>query len=376
MRYFLIAGEASGDLHAAWLIRALRRADKDAKFQFTGGGQMAEAAGLPPLIHYRQMAFMGVWDVLKNLKTIRHNFRTVKNAIRTYRPDALILVDYPGFNLRMAEWAKKQGFRVYYFISPKIWAWKEKRVEIIRRYVDRMLVILPFETEFYRRHGISVTYVGNPVKEEMEAYRPGTEEEFRRHAGLSSGRPLIALLPGSRVSELKHMLPVMSRLPSRFPEYEFVIAGAPGMPPHMYERFGATDIPVVYNATYDLLYHAKAAVVTSGTATLETALAGTPQITGYKTMALQYYIGKHFIRVPFISLVNLILKRPLIAELLQNDFNETTIIRHLTPLLREGKSKKAVLEGYEELRRLLGPQKASETAAKVITNDLLGRKKG
>ena len=369
MKYFLIAGEASGDLHTSYVMRELKQKDPNAVFRFAGGDKMSAVAGTEPVVHYRDMAFMGVWDVIKNLHKVKRNFTRIKDAVKDFRPDAVILTDYPGFNLRMAQWSKQQGYKVFYYISPKLWAWKENRVRYIRDYVDKLFVILPFEKEFYRRHGIDVTYVGNPVEEEMEEFTPLSRDDFLRKNRLDD-KPLVALLPGSRVMELKYMLPVMSRLPSMFPEYQWIIAGAPSLDEEIYRRYARANIPVLFDQTYDILHHARAAVVTSGTATLETALAGTPQVTGYKTMALQYHLGKHLIKVPYISLVNLILDRPLIPELLQGEFNTRRIADTLAPLLSEGASRQAMLDGYAELRRRLGPLKASRETAEGILKSL------
>jgi lipid-A-disaccharide synthase len=367
MKYFLIAGEASGDLHASGLIEALKQKDKQAAFRFAGGDLMAKASGTSPVIHYKDMAFMGVWDVLKNLRTIKRNFDQVKQSIKEFNPAAVILVDYPGFNLRMAKWAKQHGYKVFYYISPKLWAWKEGRVEIIRKYVDKMFVILPFETEFYRRHGIEAEYVGNPVKEAVEAFVPPDRENFNRKHGLS-GKPLIALLPGSRKTEIKLMLPVMAELMEYYPAYEFVIAGAPSLTRGDYDGvLQNRPVKIIFDATYDILAHARAAVVTSGTATLETALFRVPQVVGYRTYPLQYWIGKHIVNIKFFSLVNLILNRPAVPELLQNAFNPDTIRKHLDAI-SEGEKREKMLRDYEDLNKIIGPYKASEQTAEGIIN--------
>ncbi len=369
MKYFLIAGEASGDLHASYLIKAIGRRDPRAEFAFAGGDKMAEAAGKSPVIHYRDMAFMGVWDVLTHLGTIRRNFRRVRQAIDRMRPDAVILTDYPGFNLRMAKWAKRRGYKVFYYISPKMWAWKEGRVELIRRYVDRMLVILPFEVNFYRRHGIEAVYVGNPVAEETALYRPPGRQTFLARHGWDE-KPLVALLPGSRRQEIRHMLPLMMSLPDKFPAFRFVVAGAPSLERAIYERYGLReDTPLVFDETYDLLAHAHMAVVTSGTATLETALFGVPQVVGYRTHPLQYHIGKHLVKIKYFSLVNLILDRPAVPELLQHDFNTESVAEHLNAL-DHGDAREEMLAHYRELAAMLKEKTASEEAARVILNDL------
>ncbi len=371
MKYFVIAGEPSGDLHASNLIKGLKRHDPEASFRFAGGDLMQAAAGVEPVVHYKDMAFMGLWDVLTHLRTINRNFNRIKRDIKAFAPDAVILVDYPGFNLRMAKWAKKQGLKVFYYISPKLWAWKEGRVEIIRRYVDRMLVILPFETDYYKKHGIEVTYVGNPVKESVENFNPSPEKVFRSSHRLSD-KPLIALLPGSRKTEIKMMLPVMKELAAYYPAYEFVIAGAPSLTRTDYEPYlQNSGIKILWNATYDLLSHAHAAVVTSGTATLETALFRVPQVVGYRTYKWQYELGKLFVKIDYFSLVNLILNRPAVPELLQDEFNPDKIRRELDAVLA-GPNRNEMLKNYEALREKLGPLSPSDRAAEEIIGRLTG----
>ncbi len=360
MKYFLIAGEASGDLHASNLMKALSGCDPQASFAFAGGDLMSKAAGKNPVVHYKDMAYMGITDVLLHLREIRNNFRKIKEAVNRFQPDALILVDYPGFNLRMAKWAKRQGFKVIYYISPKLWAWKESRVEIIRRFVDKLFLILPFEKDFYAKHEIDAEYVGNPVVDAVENFKKSNPEK------IESQKPLIALLPGSRKQEIQRMLPVMSQLPRKFPAYDFVIAGAPGLSEELYRQYGAENIPVLFGKTYQILNSAYAAVVTSGTATLETALFKVPQIAGYRTNALQYHIGKHLVHIDFFSLVNLILGKKAIPELLQNEFNIEKITRHLKEITDENHRNK-MLADYEELSRILGNRSASaETAKRII----------
>ena len=333
---------------------------------------MAKAAGKEPVIHYRDMAFMGLWDVLTHLRTIQRNFKRVRQAIESMQPDAVILVDYPGFNLRMAKWAKKRGYKVFYYISPKLWAWKEGRVALIRRYVDRMMVILPFEVDFYRRHGIEVTYVGNPVAEETAQYRPVDRSRFLARNRLDD-KPIVALLPGSRRQEIRYMLPLMMRLPAMFPDYRFVIAGAPSLRREVYEKNGLTEeVPLIFDQTYDLLAHAHLAVVTSGTATLETALFRVPQVVGYRTHPWQYRIGKWLVKIKYFSLVNLILDRPAVPELLQDAFSTEEVARHLKAL-DAGERRKRMLADYEELAEMLQEKTASEEAAGVILQYLDSR---
>ncbi len=367
MKYFLIAGEASGDLHASNLMKALSKYDSGVSFAFTGGDLMASVSGQKPVVHYRNMAFMGVIDVLKNLRTIRKNFETVKNAVLRFKPDALILVDYPGFNLRMAKWAKKQGIKVFYYISPKLWAWKEGRVEIIRQNVDKMFVILPFEVDFYKKHSINVQYVGNPVVDAVTDFKPAERTDFLEKYTLED-KPLIALLPGSRKQEIKRMLPIMEKVQQNFPGYQFLIAGAPSLDEKIYKQtLEQENIPVIFNETYNILAHSTAAIVTSGTATLETALFGIPQVVGYRTQALQYWIGKHIVDITYFSLVNLIMDEPVVPELLQGTFNSQNINMHLKKLLH-GDERMQMLERYKRLKEKLGNKRASGETARAIIN--------
>ena len=362
----LIAGEASGDMHAARLMRALRARDSEAEFRFLGGDEMARVAERKPEIHYADMAFMGLWDVLTHLRAIKRNLKRAENILETFRPDALILVDYPGFNLRMARYAKERGFRVFYYITPKVWAWKEGRVEQLRKYTDRRFVILPFEPAYFAKHGLEVTYVGNPVKEAIDDYRPPDAAEFRAANGLD-GRPLVALLPGSRRQEIRHMLPMMLRLAASMPQVQFAIAGAPSLDESVYRRYGWDEhIPLLHGKTYDLLSVAQAAVVTSGTATLETALLGVPQVVGYRTVEWQYRLGKLFVDIDYFSLVNLILNRPAVPELLQGEFNEATVRRYLEKLLADTPERRQMLADYADLRKTIGEKRASEEGAGII----------
>ena len=366
MKYMLIAGEASGDLHAARLIRALRARDAAAEFRFLGGDEMARAAGREPEIHYADMAFMGLWDVLTHLRAISRNLKRAENLLETFRPDALILVDYPGFNLRLARYAKERGFRVFYYITPKVWAWKEGRIEQLRRYTDRRFVILPFEPAYFAKHGLEVTYVGNPVKEAIDEYRPPDAAEFRRKNALDE-RPLVALLPGSRRQEIRHMLPMMMRLADMMPGVQFAIAGAPSLDESVYRRYGWNErIPLLHGQTYDLLSVSQAAVVTSGTATLETALLGVPQVVGYRTVEWQYRLGKLFVDIEYFSLVNLILNRPAVPELLQGEFNEVRVKNYLEKLLHDTPERRQMLADYADLRKEIGDKRASEEVAGLI----------
>ncbi len=379
MRYFLIAGEASGDMHAARLMEALLRRDAGAEF-FCFGGDKMKAVGGKLLLHHRHMAFMGFWEVAKNLRTIAANLRLAKEEISRLRPDALILIDFPGFNLRIADWAKKQGLKVYYYISPQIWAWKEKRIEKIRRVTDRMFVILPFEKDFYAQRGMEVTYTGHPLLEQFpeEEAPQNTSLRLSPNITLPGGallppeQRLIALLPGSRKQEVQRILPVMLKLPPRFPQHRFLIAAAPGLDDaffhHLFER-EKTSLPLLRNQNRALLQRAEAAVVCSGTATLETALLGTPQVVGYRSSALSYAIAKRLVKVPYISLVNLILNAPLLEELIQNDFNPARLEQSLHQLLQP-QTRQRLQKGYHQLRALLHPPIPGKTASEVVAEGI------
>ncbi len=363
MRYYIIAGEASGDLHGSGLVRELRVADPAAEFRAWGGDKM-EAAGAPLVKHYRDLAFMGFVEVVKHLGTILKNIKFAKADILAFRPDVLILIDYPGFNMRIAKWAKALGIRVVYYISPQIWAWKEGRAKAIKRDVDQMLVILPFEVPFYRKWGMEVEYVGHPLVEVVDA---ALKSGLPAKLGLT-GKPLIALLPGSREQEIRTKLPIMLSVVEAFPDYEFAVAMAPSQPESLYREIaGGKPIALVAGQTYELLRQSHAALVTSGTATLETALFGVPQIVCYKGHPASYWLAKKLIKVKYISLVNLILDRPVVPELIQNDLNTEKITELLRKLLPEDSPyRRQMQQDYATLWDLLGSRRASEAAAKLI----------
>lgn len=374
MHYFLIAGEASGDLHASQLMRELAAADPQARFTFMGGDLMAEIAEHGPLIHYRDMAYMGFSEVLRNLGKIRRNMAAARQAVVESKPDALILIDYPSFNLKVAATAAKASVPVYYYISPKIWAWKQWRVKAIRRLVRRVLCILPFEPDFYSSHGYAnATYVGNPSVEEIEralAAAP-SREEFAKAHGLRDNRPFIALLPGSRRGEIRCNLPVMDAVAREFPGYTIVVAGAPSVDDSVYS--GLTKFKVVRSAAHELLAHAQAALVTSGTATLEAALAGVPQVVMYRSNGskLAYNLMKRLLKVRFVSLPNLIAGREIIPEMLLHFCTPEAVAKRLRQLTPDSSPARAVqIEGYREMRAILGPAGASARAASLIINDL------
>ncbi len=364
MKYYLIAGEASGDLHGSNLLRELNLQDTQAQFRGFGGDLM-EQQGLALVKHYRELSFMGLIEVIKNIRSIAKNLALAKKDLLDFKPDVLILIDYPGFNLRMAEFAKANGIKVIYYISPKLWAWKESRVKKIKALVDLLLLILPFEKDFYLKHGYKQTvYVGNPVVDAVQAFVP--ETNFRQKHELND-KPIIALLPGSRLHELEHMLPVMLQVVPHFPDHEFVIAKAPGMDDEVYERLlHGFPVKAVKAHTYDLLYVAQGALVTSGTATLETALFHVPQVVCYKISALTYAVGKRFVKISLYSLPNIIAGKEIIRELIQSELNLVNLVDELKAALPGGNKHQIITNGYRELHQLLGTENASQKASKKI----------
>lgn len=370
MKYFISAGEPSGDLHASQLIASLRAADPAAQVAFLGGDLMAEAAGQAPAIHYREMAFMGFSEVLRHLRQIASNLRRARQAIDAFAPDVLVLVDYPSFNLKLAAYAKAHGIRVAWFISPKVWAWKEWRVKRIRRLVDRMCCILPFEPKFYRqRHGYEATYVGNPSVSEVDSRlaRASSRTEFLARHSLPD-RPIIAIVPGSRRSEIKNNLQIMETAAARYPDYQPVVAGAPGIDLAYYGYYLTPGIPIVENDTFELMHHAEVALVTSGTATLECALVGTPQVVCYRAngVKLSYLIMEKLLKVRYVSLPNLIADKQIVPEMLIHLCTPERVGRELGNILPGRPGYDNQLESYREMRRILGSANAAATAAAII----------
>ena len=375
MKYYIIAGEASGDLHASKLMEALQREDAEACFRFFGGDLMA-AVGGTRVRHYRELAYMGFFPVLLHLPTILANMRSCKRDIAGWGPDAVILVDYPGFNLGIAKYVRAElGLPVYYYISPKIWAWKEYRIKNIKRDVTEMFCILPFETDFYEgRHHYPVHYVGNPTADEVASFKAAYDGSFADY-----GRPVIALLAGSRRQEIKDNLPAMIEAVKAFPAYQPVLAGAPGIEPAYYEQFVAgTGVEVVRGMTYPLLAHASAALVTSGTATLETALFGVPQVVCYETPIPKVisFLRRHILKVRYISLVNLIAGCEVVPELVADTFSVGNIRAELGKILPGGSGRQAMLDGYAEVGRRLGKAGAPDNAARIMVGLLKGRGRG
>lgn len=376
MKYYLIAGEASGDLHGSKLMQGLKSKDPGAEFRFFGGDLM-EAEGGTLVRHYRQTAVMGLFKVIFNLRKISGNLQFCKQDIEAYQPDALILIDYSGFNLRIAKFARPEGFRVIYYISPKVWVWDRKRVYTIMENVDRMYVILPFEVDFYRQYNYPVEYVGNPILDAVEESRVeavGQKTFFSRNS--LDDRPVIALLAGSRKEEIKHCLPEMLAVIDQFPGYQFLIAGAPAISPEYYARFtGNHHVDVLFDQTYDLLMNADAAVVTSGTATLETALFGVPEVVVYKMGELTYRIGRQFVKPKFFSLVNLILDREVVKELLQYRLRKK-IALELRRILEDEAYRMVMLDNYRALRKRLGEPGAYHRLAGSIVEYVGQEKQG
>ena len=380
MRYFIIAGEASGDIHGAALIDAIKQHDSEAQVEFLGGDLMAQSAGHAPLIHYRDMAFMGFIEVIKHLGSILGFMRRAKKAMTAHRPDALILIDYPSFNLKMAKWAKGQDIPVFYFISPKVWAWKEYRVKDIKRYVTRMFSILPFETAFYRKHDYEVEYVGNPTVKEIQqaigTMRP--VDQFRSDNGLDHAKPIIAIVPGSREKEIRDNLPTMLAAALDHSDCQPVIAGAPSIDNSIYEKLMTKfQVPVLHDQTFELVHNARVALVTSGTATLETALLGTPQVACYRMNGSEqlYKFYSRLIKGKYVTLPNLIADEPIIPELLIHQCTVESVDSWLDRLLDDSDERRNMLAGYKRMQAILTTKDCATTTAQRIIEELNGNKR-
>ena len=369
MKYYIIAGEASGDLHGSNLMKALYKEDVTADIRFWGGDLMQDVGGTL-VKHYRELAFMGFSEVIMNLKTILNNIKICKADIEKFNPDVIIFIDYPGFNMRIAKWAKHKGIKTHYYIAPQIWAWKENRIKDVKRDFDKLFVILPFEKDFFEiKHHFPVEFVGHPLIDAIHNRIKTDLTSFRKENNLNE-KPIIAILPGSRKQEISKMLSVMLSIVSDFPEYQFVIAGAPSQDYHFYKPFLTNEnVKFISNKTYDLLSIATAALVTSGTATLETALFKVPEVVCYKGSWASYQIAKRIITLKYISLVNLIMDEVVVTELIQDKFNPKNLKQELSKLLEEN-HRKVLIKKYDDLESKLGGVGASEKTAKLILNDL------
>ncbi|MCQ2290537.1 MAG: lipid-A-disaccharide synthase [Muribaculaceae bacterium] len=377
MKYFIIAGEASGDIHGASLIDALKKEDAEAQFQFLGGDMMAASAGVQPLIHYRDMAYMGFIEVMKHLPTILGFMKTAKQAIMANRPDAVILIDYPSFNLKIAKFAHAQGIPCFYFISPKVWVWKEYRVKDIKRYIARLFSILPFETAFFRKHNYEVEYVGNPtVKEIAEASEKFTHfSTFAAENSLDEDKPVIALVPGSRRKEIRDNLPTMVEAALRHTDCQLVIAGAPSIDQSLYDEVLeplGTSVPVLYGKSFELVHHARVALVTSGTATLETAILGTPQVACYRMNGskLLFKFYRRLLKGKYVTLPNLVTDEPVIPELLLHFCSVEAVDSHLTAVLTDSPEREQMLQGYRRMAEILTEKDCTACTAQGIVEYL------
>lgn len=365
MKYYIIAGEASGDLHGSNLIKAIKQKDSQAEFRVWGGDLM-EAQGAILVKHFRELAFMGFIEVIFNLRTILRNIKFCKKDIDAYNPDVMVFIDYPGFNLRIAEYARQKGLKTVYYISPQIWAWKQSRVHKIKRDVDKMLCILPFEKEFYAKFDFDVDFVGHPLIDAIDGRKSISKEERKKQLGLSE-KEILLLMPGSRKQEITTMLPIMINAAENFPEFDLVVAGAPSQELSFYQGLAGNRVKIISGKTYDLLEVSTAAMVTSGTATLETALFKVPEVVCYKGNWLSYYIARQLIKIKYISLVNLIMDKEVITELIQGDMNVKTITKELEKCL-DPDNKNKILQSFAELETKLGGAGASKNAAEITVS--------
>ena len=370
MKYYIIAGEASGDLHGSNLMKGILKADPEAKFRFWGGDRMAEVGGKENLAkHYKQTSFFGVTEIIRNLRTILSQLSECQRDLMDFAPDVLICIDYPGFNFKMAKFAHSKGIRTFYYISPKVWAWKERRVELIRKYVTKLFIIFPFEVEYFSQRGIEAIYEGNPLMDSIAqtlSLLP-SKEEFVAENGLDS-RPIVALLAGSRKSEIRRNMEFMVALAEAHPEWQFVVAGVSWQPSELYQSFiKGADIKILTDKTYGLLKYASGAVVCSGTATLETALIGTPEVVCYRMDEFSYRVARAFVKIGFISLVNIIMGREVVRELIQHDMTVENASKELRDIMVEGAKHTKMVADYKELQRIVGSEGASDRfAARMV----------
>lgn len=364
MRYYIVAGEASGDLHGSNLIKHLKKLDSNAEFRGFGGDLMKEA-GASLALHYKEMSFIGIIEVIKNIKTINKSLEYCRNDISIYKPDAIILIDYPGFNLKIAKFGKEHGYKILYYIAPKVWASRKSRVKRIRKYVDKLFVILPFEEKYFNDLNVSAEYTGNPLTDAIDAFSPVPDNQFKTKNQLNEN-PIIALLAGSRKTEIQYCLPEMIKACKNLTDYQLILAGVPSIPPEHYEQYiRNTNIKIIYNQTYDLLHRATAAVVTSGTATLETALFNVPELVIYKFHTLTYIIGKPFVRIKLFSLVNIIMQKEIVKEFIQFHIARD-IHTEINRILSDKKYRGKMISDFKILKKLVGKTGASERVANSI----------
>lgn len=370
MKYYLVAGEASGDLHGSNLIKELKKKDPAAEFRCFGGDLM-QMAGAEIALHYKEMSFIGIWEIIRNIRTINKSLELCRQDISAFTPDAVILIDYPGFNLKIAQYVKNKGIKTLFYIAPKVWASRKWRIKKIKKYIDKLYTILPFEEKYFKARGCDSEYVGNPLRDAIDAYEISPEKEFRK-ANQLADKPVIAILSGSRKMEIKLCLPEMLAVVRHYPEYQFVIAGAPSIPQSYYKEYLAdSKVKIIFNQTYDLLNLAEAAMVVSGTATLETALFKVPEVVMYKLSPATYFIGRPFVHIRFFSLVNLIMDREVVKELLQ--FNLAgKIKKEMDKILYNKEYRQKILKDYNELDTIIGKSGTSERVAKSIYNYLKG----
>tara|TARA_B100000161_G_scaffold224441_1_gene170217 strand:+ start:550 stop:1647 length:1098 start_codon:yes stop_codon:yes gene_type:complete len=363
MKYYIIAGEASGDLYGSKLIDEIFSIDKKAEIRFWGGDNMIKSGGYN-VKHISELAFMGFYEVLKNITTILRNISFCKNDIKEFNPDKIIYIDYPGFNLKICKWAKNNGYKNFFYISPQIWAWKENRIKTIKNSIDKLFVIFPFEKEYYReKHNMEVEFYGHPLIEKIDDFN--SSKDFLKKNNITKERDIITLLPGSRSQEINSMLPIFLTLKKHYLNFEFIVAGVKNVNESVYQPALDMDVKVIYNQTYDLLSHSKIAIVTSGTASLECALFNVPQIVCYKTSSISYFIGKSFVNISFISLVNIILKKGIVKELVQNELTEKNLVHELSNILSENKIS-VILNEYSKIYSMLSIEGTSKKIATSI----------
>ena len=363
MKYYIIAGEASGDLYGSKLIDEIFSIDKKAEIRFWGGDNMIKSGGYN-VKHISELAFMGFYEVLKNITTILRNISFCKNDIKEFNPDKIIYIDYPGFNLKICKWAKNNGYKNFFYISPQIWAWKENRIKTIKNSIDKLFVIFPFEKEYYReKHNMEVEFYGHPLIEKIDDFN--SSKDFLKKNNITKERDIITLLPGSRSQEINSMLPIFLTLKKHYLNFEFIVAGVKNVNESVYQPASDLDVKVIYNQTYDLLSHSKIAIVTSGTASLECALFNVPQIVCYKTSSISYFIGKSFVNISFISLVNIILKKGIVKELVQNELTEKNLVNELSNILSDNKISD-ILNEYSKIYSMLSIEGTSKKIATSI----------